>query len=419
MHILGRARRAAIAGVLAVAAVMAFTASASAYTAAPGWAASDYATNFANNGTVGPIGVAFDTFGNLYAVDYVNGDFDRFSPGGGDAATHVVLAGAYPNTGGLAVASNHLVLAGNQNRAGLIDVNPITGAEERTVVTTERYGPLAVDPSSGQLYAVTIGTATPTLRQINGLNTASPSSFNYASSLMPDGNNLAGIVVDDHGNVYGTTQKHVYLVPPKPALPTQIATVAPGGESLQYSPGTAVTKPYLVVNRTVGLITKVDIATGATNDIVTGGTRGDNTAVGPDRCLYATQTDRVIKVSNSDGSCDFLAPFGRAATTLTAAPIVAQILPGLGVQLGHLQAHLTTGSPAKPVPNRHIVFTGSSGVLCQANTDANGVATCGNVVTSVLAVLSLRYTATFAGDSLYKPSSGQGSIAGLGSIKIL
>lgn len=38
-------------------------------------------------------------------------------------------------------------------------------------------------------------------------------------------------------------------------------------------------------------------------DAVTGGSRGDFLTVGQDGCLYATQTDRVLKVTNADGTC--------------------------------------------------------------------------------------------------------------------
>src|SRR6059036_1720940 len=63
------------------------------------------------------------------------------------------------------------------------------------------------------------------------------------------------------------------------------------------------------INRNGGIITKVDLTTTPPTftDIFTGGTRGDFTAVGPDGCLYATQSDRVIKLTNADGSCS-LAP---------------------------------------------------------------------------------------------------------------
>ena len=63
--------------------------------------------------------------------------------------------------------------------------------------------------------------------------------------------------------------------------------------------------PTAAVNRTDGVITKVDLqAPGAdTVDLVDGGSRGDLVTAGDDGCLYATQTDRVLKVTNVDGTC--------------------------------------------------------------------------------------------------------------------
>src|SRR3954451_23064292 len=74
-------------------AALALPASAGAYTAAPGYTASDYATGFPFDSTNrwGPIGVAFDRSDNLYVSDFVNGNVYRFQPGGGVAGTGTLL----------------------------------------------------------------------------------------------------------------------------------------------------------------------------------------------------------------------------------------------------------------------------------------------------------------------------------------
>jgi hypothetical protein len=65
------------------------------------------------------------------------------------------------------------------------------------------------------------------------------------------------------------------------------------------------TPPFILVNRTNGAITRVDFSSDSSSstDLVTGGSRGDFPAVGSDGCLYATQTDRVLKVTDPDGTC--------------------------------------------------------------------------------------------------------------------
>src|SRR6202035_4863342 len=57
-------------------------------------------------------------------------------------------------------------------------------------------------------------------------------------------------------------------------------------------------------NANNGTITKVDTSTSppTSTPVYSGGSRGDLVTVGPDGCLYATQTDRVLKVTNADGS---------------------------------------------------------------------------------------------------------------------
>src|SRR5205823_9357594 len=98
-----------------------------------------------------------------------------------------------------------------------------------------------------------------------------------------------------------------------PGAATIIAYVDEGdGMALEANPADP-SKPFLYVSRTNGIITRID--TGALpatptdpcgspcTDIYTGGTRGDFVTVGPDGCLYATQSERVIKITKADGSC--------------------------------------------------------------------------------------------------------------------
>lgn len=55
--------------------------------------------------------------------------------------------------------------------------------------------------------------------------------------------------------------------------------------------------PFIFVNQNDGLISKVDLttATPVTSNVMSGESRGDFVTVGPDGCLYATQTDRVLR----------------------------------------------------------------------------------------------------------------------------
>ena len=97
-----------------------------------------------------------------------------------------------------------------------------------------------------------------------------------------------------HGQRHRRAPRPSHRRSPRCATPTGSRSVA--RRSTRDAP------PFLVVNRTDGVITKVDLqAPGAPQtDIVTGGSRGDLVAVGDDGCLYATQTDRVLRVTNAN-----------------------------------------------------------------------------------------------------------------------
>lgn len=77
------------------------------------------------------------------------------------------------------------------------------------------------------------------------------------------------------------------------------------GIALASSTGPGGRPDFLVVNRRDGAITRIELS-GQGNparDLVTAGTRGDLVAVGPDGCLYATQSSEILKITNRDGSC--------------------------------------------------------------------------------------------------------------------
>ncbi len=114
-------------------------------------------------------------------------------------------------------------------------------------------------------------------------------------------------------------------------------------------------------------------------------------------------------------------PFGQAAisvqaatnTVLKAYPSIAHILPGLRITLT-LSARLTT-SAGNPVVGEPIVFTVANHVVCVGITNLNGVAACGGLLFAVVkSVLTLGYTARFAGDGVLNPSTAHGSLLVIG-----
>jgi hypothetical protein len=68
--------------------------------------------------------------------------------------------------------------------------------------------------------------------------------------------------------------------------------------------GIVVGNGFLLVNRNDGNVSEVPLAGPHTpTTIVSGGSRGDIASVGSDGCGYFTQSDRVFKLTNANGSC--------------------------------------------------------------------------------------------------------------------
>ncbi len=88
---------------------------------------------------------------------------------------------------------------------------------------------------------------------------------------------------------------------------------------------------------------------------------------------------------------------GAVSSTITAdAPVQG---------LFTLRAALTQTAGGAPIVGRTVVMSTSTGVACQAVTDAGGVATCSGLGAAAQILLDGGYTASFAGDSQYLGSS--------------
>ncbi len=139
--------------------------------AAPGFIVTPYATGFAaenigifsnvNFGCAGVSGIAFDSSGNLYANDEVNGNIYKFPSGGGVAGPSTQLnstsigeglTGLVFDSSGNLFASRS-VTGGNFNTGVVLQINPSNGE----VIQTDSSGltcstVLAIDPLSQDLF---------------------------------------------------------------------------------------------------------------------------------------------------------------------------------------------------------------------------------------------------------------------------
>jgi uncharacterized repeat protein (TIGR01451 family) len=304
----------AAAAATIAAVVLAVAPAAGAYTVAPGWVASDYATGFpapkVSDGA-GPVGVVFDSNANLLVTDPFAGAFYRVPPGGGTAAASQVADGLGQVTG-LAFGFDGKLYAARQVAGEIDEIDPATAATVRTLVggLACPIG-LAVDPLSHDMF-VSNSCGGPIQRIVtaaDGSTTATWFAQLNADGLVfgPDGTLYAAH--DDQGTasvdqLAGTNTASPGAVTPIAAVPT--------ADGIVYSPATSQSGPFLIVNRNDGEIDRVDL-NGAVAPIVTGASRGDFMTVGPDHCIYATLQDRVIKLGPATGTCNFVPAPGAPA----------------------------------------------------------------------------------------------------------
>jgi hypothetical protein len=97
----------------------------------------------------------------------------------------------------------------------------------------------------------------------------------------------------------------------------------------------------------------------------------------------------------------------KAPTSLHAEAALVKLSP-LGLPLGQLKATLT--SPNGPLAGRTVVFKIGALTACVSTTNVDGTATCNALRYVVQLTLNLGYSATFAGDANYLPSSATAGI---------
>jgi len=311
---------------------------------APGYAVTDFATGF---GTFipfgpGPIGVAFDAAGNLYSTAYFTGGLYRFPPAGGTFETAQISSVGFRVTG-LAFDKSGRLFVARQGEGDVLELDPATGAIKATVASGIcNPNAVVVDPLSGDLFVSSCGT----VQRLSGYQGSPVTPTLYTSNVSVD-----GLTFGPDGTLYGAGGGPVYRITgtadPSPGTASVIASVPTGDGIALVAPATGSPITQLAVNRNDGIITLVDFSVQPVTyaDIVTGGSRGDFVGVGPDKCLYATQSDEIEKVTAADGSCPFL-PTGVSKPR----PNPPQKVTNIGTSAGNV---LVAWQP--PVPNGAIL----------------------------------------------------------------
>lgn len=323
--------RAAHAAALAVALVLAVPGAAGAYSTAPGYQASDYATGFPESAANhwGPIGIAFDQSDNLYVADTVDDNIYRFQPGGGTASTATRLTPS-PIPGkltGLVVSPGGSLYVANYADGQILQVDPGSGRVIRMIATVPCATGLAIDPESGDLF-VSQDQCGSTIFRVSHYSSGPGSVSAYTHAPGVDG--LAFDYVS--GTLYAESDGHVLEIDgtrsPTPGRVDSLASV-PYADGLAFGAHTSGQPPYVVANRNNGVVTRVDFGLGlvpSEQDIFTGGSRGDFAAVDSNGCLYITQSASVVRIAGGGQGCG-MEPTTQGPAPRTALAVSASVSP--------------------------------------------------------------------------------------------
>jgi hypothetical protein len=391
-----------------------------------GFAFTNFATGFPNSvhdSCIGPIGIAFDAHGNLFALDADNATLYTFGQSGGtaNAATEIgPVDNSNPSRAndawdGVVFGKDGELFAADQGNNRVVQLNPGTGDVARTLADNSSNSLFAcplgitVDPLSDDLIVATAShiSCAGGIWRIHNPSSGSPTLSSYVSCADLPSCGADGIAISPDGTIFvAGANDTVYSisgtnVSGKPTV-SAVASVCCNidGIAVGVDPAAPTHASYLLVDTNHGEIVKVSDLSSMTptqTTVFSGGSRGDFVAVGPDGCDYATQTDRVIRLSNADGSCPGLAPTS-AEPSIRLTPSVASPSPTQGTQqtitATFENVNAPTGTPVQVVvmgPNYQILF---------ARTSANDQATF--TYTGTFTGLDvLRATATVDGQSVF------------------
>src|ERR1700681_2152151 len=201
------ARKLLAAGAVGVLMTLGIAGQAFAYTVAPQYKVTDFATGFSDT-NIGPIGLAFDASNHLYVMKYPDGILYKFGTSGGAANVSTrVNTVAIPGTpAGIAFSKDGRLYAARQSANDVIEISPATGAVLRVVVTDLGGATgIATDPLSGDLFVT--GPAANVLWRVSGVSSATPTRSTYQEVFDPD-----GITFGPDGTIYLASGGHAVKV---------------------------------------------------------------------------------------------------------------------------------------------------------------------------------------------------------------
>jgi len=266
--------------------------------------ATDFATNFAHQqvsfGNEGPVGMLDDGKNFFVSDPFGGGHLYKFPLTGGSATAHAVVS-VPAHLGALALSKGiYFATFGSK----LYTFDPWTlrvTATKATLPCTNGVGGfgLAADPLTSDLYiASSCG-----IFRVQNPNTANPTVSSFAIADSTD--SFDGLAITSDGQfLWAADQSRQAVVQffraggvaQTVSIEHPIDGIGLVGPNVD-SAGLDVSNNVLV-NNNDGTISEI-FTTSNNQDftVASGGTRGDFVTVGPDGCLYATQTDRIEKLA--------------------------------------------------------------------------------------------------------------------------
>lgn len=261
---------------------------------APLQGATDFLTGFpsCSGSRVGPVGLLFDPKGAI--VTDACGMTYRFPLTGGDASRAPVRV--HNELGrGLAISKGRYYAVGAPGgRWGLYLLDPSTLALGPMVAPVDGDGRAVVtDPATGDLYV----SSSHQIARIAGPGSSHPAVSTFARGDY-DGlyftSNGARLYAADYsrGHLSGFTRAGQLT------LDVDLHSHGPDGVAVAKKGANGAGVPVsdnVFVNSNDGTVERIDVNhDNQVSVVASGGSRGDFATVGPDGCLYATQSDRIV-----------------------------------------------------------------------------------------------------------------------------
>jgi hypothetical protein len=340
--------------------------------------------NTLDDGTNEPYtaGSAFDSSGNFYVTDDLNGTISKYAPDGtldGTFASGLTnpLSLVFDNQGNLYVGQQGTPYIAEFNSSGqsVANFGPLTTGEtgDDWIALSSDECTFYYTTETDVIYRYDKCTNT----QLPPFNVAPFTGDNaFELQILPNGNVLVAdsesdIMLDPDGNVIGT-----YSCADLPGCSGELFAIALDPDGLSFWTGDAFS----------GDIYRVDIASGAVLQTID--THSE--------FLFGLSVDNEIEVA---------AP--PPVTTTVPSTLTVQPVTGTFSTPTPVSAVLTNPSTGTPIVNEPVTFTLNGSETCTANTDSTGTATCD--ITASEPSSSYTLTASFPGDTTTSTPIGSNS----------